>query len=213
MKWVLLDFETTGLGDDCEILECSAHHVSKRSLELKGLPFDLKLIHAEEPAMDPKAREMHEKSGLLAELAEARASVHLGHVPPACVLNYEQFDDALYDFLSITASNKSRSVYLVGNTVSFDWSIVKRRLPRSFIMLSHRVIDVSQHRTVWQAWCGDLVRGAVAHRSRGDLMMSLEGLRSMKAAYDAAYDAGYRLGDLGAFAKEAALATEGDSPL
>lgn len=213
MKWVLLDFETNGLGDDCEVLELAAHHVGKRNLELKGQLFDLRLVHDEEPPMDQVVQEMHQKSGLLDELAEARRSIQSGHVPPGCVLSYEQLDAALFDFLSVVASNKSRSVYLVGNTVSFDWGIVRRRLPRSFIMLSHRVIDVSQPRTLWQAWCGDLVRGNVAHRSRDDLMMSHEGLRFTKRIYDAALASGVSMGDMGAFAKDASLAKEGDSAL
>jgi oligoribonuclease (3'-5' exoribonuclease) len=213
MKWVLLDFETSGLADDSEILEVAAHHVGKHTLELKGPPFDLKLVHIEQPPMDPVALEMHQKSGLLQELDEARTAILHGHVPSGCVLNYAQLDDALFDYLSQVANNKSRSVYLVGNTVNFDWGFVKRRLPRSFIMLSHRVVDVSQTRTLWQAWCAPLVRGNVAHRARGDVMMSLAGLRFTHQIFEVAKQHGVFMGDMGSFAKEQRLATSEDSPL
>lgn len=210
-KWVLFDLETAGLADDAEILELAAHHVGKRLLDLKGDGLDLQLVHSEEPEIEPGARSMHEASGLLKELDSARAAILQGHVPLGCVVNYEQLDYALHEYLR-NISDKERSIYLVGNTVSFDWGFVKRRLPKSFTLLSHRVIDVSVFRSQWNVWCSELVRGPVAHRARGDILMSLGGLRWQQQVITAGAAAvGERPDD--DFARAASIAKPSDSSL
>lgn len=209
--WTLLDVETPGLKDDDELLELAAHHVDPQALELIGTGFSTLIVHPEEPPMDEKVRTMHQNSGLLRELQDARAQIEMGHVPEGCVLNYSQLDYKLSEYLQRN-SMEPRKILLVGNTVSFDWGHVKRKLPRSFYLLSHRVIDVSVFRSQWQAWIGELVRGPVAHRAVDDITMSLGGLRWQKRVIEAGVSILGAQPD-GDFARSAGLAKPGDSPL
>lgn len=209
--WVLFDFETSGLDKkNHEILEVTSQPISKKSLLYKGTALDLLMVHEQEPPMEPLVLEMHTKSGLLAELQNVRALLAQGICPAGAVLNYAQLDEALYDHFG-SNTEKKRSVYLVGNSVSFDHGFIEAKCPRAFTWLSHRVVDVSQVRTMWQAWVGDLVRGTVPHRSRGDIEMSLSGLQWARLIIEAgALVVGPPNLD---FARAAFLAKAGDSSL
>jgi len=209
--WTLFDLETSGLSKkDNEILEVVSQPLSKKSLLYKGTALDLLVVHEQEPLMDPQVLDMHTKSGLLAELQGVRDQLAQGICPPGAVLNYAQLDDALYDHFG-SNTEKKHSVYLVGNSVSFDHSFIEAKCPRAFTWLSHRVVDVSQIRTLWQAWVGQLVRGVVAHRSRGDIEMSLSGLQWARKIIEAgALVVGQP--DLD-FARAASLAKDTDSSL
>ena len=114
--------------------------------------------------IDPVAREMHERSGLLAECATASA-------------NLWTFRDRLLDMVR-EATVDGELPILAGSSVHFDRGFLKVYMPRVEAALSYRNYDA---RTI-QLFCRSLGMPsqpkAGAHRAVADILESIEHVRA-----------------------------------
>lgn len=114
--------------------------------------------------IDPVAREMHERSGLLAECAAASADLWT-------------FRKCLLD-MALGATADGEPPILAGSSVHFDRAFLKVHMPRVEAALSYRNYDA---RTI-QLFCRSLGMPsqpkAGAHRAVADILESIEHVRA-----------------------------------
>lgn len=175
-EFLWLDLETTGLDPDREIiLEWAvliADDGKDGTFEVEQEFSSVVMPYAFAgrdclAEMDPYVRRMHEKNGLLADIAAGKGA------PLAEA-------DA---FLAELAGDTKPSI--AGNSVgSFDLQFIRRHMPLFAAKLSHRVYDVSTliraERTYGDA-AGLIEVKADAHRAAADARASLATAKSFRA--------------------------------
>ena len=143
---VWADIETTGLDPDLD-------HILEFGLVLTKLQ-DFAKIHNFTPIaehrqtlampterMNDFVRAMHTENGLLAELH--------GKVSPDPDRDYVFAEAQACKFLSDYAPEPNAVFYLAGSSVHFDRSFLRRRMPLFVRKLSHRQVDVSSFKLLF----------------------------------------------------------------
>lgn len=164
---VWCDLETTGLDPStCFILEAAI------SIAPFSEPFHLGSMysrvlygHRVNDAADEFVREMHTKNGLWDECEKS-------HINSAIV-------DVQISRLITDALNKvggSEKPVLAGSTVHFDLAFIRRWLPMTAALLSHRVYDVSGIKLFCQSLGMEPIprESEPAHRAKDDILVSVE---------------------------------------
>lgn len=109
----------------------------------------------------PFVYEMHETSGLLADLEQ-----------PTGLLRLEDIEDALLKDMDYYGDDESWM--LAGFSVHFDKGFIEEHMPRLFERISHRIYDVSTLRTFFKQFGFNIDHENVAkHRAAHDVMESM----------------------------------------
>lgn len=174
--WLFLDLETTGLDpQNDQILEVGFILVSQRGLveihrgsmvASASLP-DGRLCLGEELPLSEVVRDMHTRSGLLAECDD---STNRSEDLEAFVLKALDCSRA-----------PTKGISLAGYSVHFDLGFIRHQWPTLAARLSHRVVDVSTFRACLPAWgvC-PVPDQKVAHRALADGESALSELRAYR---------------------------------
>lgn len=177
---VWTDVESTGL-DECEgyLLEVALvvtdDELRERAATSVVIDPDCSI---DDLGMPLVVREMHEKSGLLADIAAGKSVL------------LDQAQMKLISWLLDTFGRIEdlRGVPLAGSTVGFDRRWLRHNMASLEALFSHRSIDVSSLVELAQRWA-PAVHGnrpkqdkSVAHRALDDVRTSVEYLRYFRAA-------------------------------
>lgn len=173
------DLENTGLADD----KCEGDCFRKgRILEwVVALAADDKdgdcsvirqwsaVIHvpADELFMDDFVREMHTKSGLLAEVEKSPVTL-------------EMSDEFLASLVATELGARERSITLAGNSVWFDAIWFRKHMPKFAKFLHHRIFDVSTLQRAHEDLLGTEPVRAPAHRALDDVHASLAAYKAWR---------------------------------
>lgn len=168
---VWMDLEFTSLADAYtdQILEVAVI-LTDKDLEIVAEGPDI-VIHAE-PAqfenIDPSAKELHEKSGII---PAALAS-------PVTVAEAEK---VVLGFL--TEHVLPQTAPLCGNSIHIDRHYLRIQMPRVEKYLFYRCIDVSSIKELARRWAPSVyaeakkLKGESAHRAKDDILASIDELR------------------------------------
>ena len=164
-----MDLEMTGLDPETHTIVEIATIITDDELEMVAEGPDI-VVH--QPAeimagMDDFVREMHKRSGLLAEIEASRTSL-------------EEAGAKTLDFLREHISEPG-TVPLCGNSIGTDRRFLARHLPAIEDYLHYRSIDVSTLKELARRWQPDVFDRAPkkggGHRALDDIRESLEELR------------------------------------
>ena len=164
-----MDLEMTGLDPDRHVIVEIATLITDDNLELVAEGPDL-VIHQPPEAlalMDDYVREMHTRSGLLAQI---QAST----ITPAA---------ALAETLAFLRTHipEPRSVPLCGNSIGTDRRFLAKWFPEIEDHLHYRSVDVSTIKELTKRWYPAALQGAPkkarGHRALDDIRESLDELR------------------------------------
>lgn len=172
-RLVWIDCEMTGLNLTADALIEVAALVTDFNLNVLGDGIDIiiKPPAAAIAQMDPFVQQMHEKSGLLAELD--------GGVPMA------DAEAQVLSYIKQHCAEGSRPP-LAGNTVATDRSFLSRDMPTLETFLHYRIVDVSSIKELSRRWYPRAYFQAPAkrgnHRALADIQESIEELRYYREA-------------------------------
>lgn len=183
-RLVLLDLETTGIdAASNRILEVAAMIVS---VDLQPIAQAHAVIRPntsklEELFPDPSIWEMHEATGLLAEIRNPlRADCR--------VQSLSEAEGDLIDWL-VGHGFGPRTAVLAGNSVHFDRTFIIRWMPDLDRFLHYRMVDVSAMREAYRRWIDPEFPtkwkerwGSAKHRASEDIINSLNELRFFRSA-------------------------------
>lgn len=161
-RYVAVDLETTGLGEDAHLLEIS---VLILDAQLRERASYTTLVHHPAGALnglDEKVREMHAASGLLADLADATGLPTVAEVERdlLALLDEHQSDDT--------------PIHLAGGGVAqFDQPFLKRTMPNLIARLHYRPVDFSIIRQAYKDANGvELEAPGYEHPHRAEVDLS-----------------------------------------
>ena len=169
-----MDLEMTGLDPSRHVIVEIATLVTDDELEIVAEGPDLVIHQPEESlaAMDEVVREMHERSGLLAQIRESTVSL----------------DDAGAATLEFLKEHlpAAGTVPLCGNSIGTDRRFLARWLPDIENYLHYRSVDVSTVKELARRWYPDALeaapRKAGGHRALDDIRESIAELRHYRSA-------------------------------
>lgn len=156
--FLLCDLETGGLDPEVHpILEFAGILIRPPGINIQS---QLHVLIYHEGEISPEAREMHEASGLLRELEEGATS----SLPTAQKRIMGWIDDNV---------SPDDDLFLMGSSIHFDRSFIKKHMPEFDARLHYRMLDV---RSLWLwRW---LVTGhnpdEIRHRAMDDCHRTLE---------------------------------------
>ncbi|MGH9096067.1 MAG: oligoribonuclease [Acidimicrobiales bacterium] len=162
---VWMDLEMTGLDLERHVIVEIATLVTDDQLQLVAEGPDLVIATPAEALgrMDAFVREMHTKSGLLAEMA-------------ASTITLEEAGATTLDFIR-THVPKPRIVPLAGNSIGTDRRFLAAFLPEIENYLHYRSVDVSTIKELVTRWYPDVLAAAPAkaggHRAMDDIRESV----------------------------------------
>jgi oligoribonuclease len=162
---VWMDLEMTGLDVSRHTIVEVATLVTDDDLAIVAEGPDLVVrADADELAtMDDFVREMHTKSGLLAEMA-------------ASPLTLAEAGEATLEFIKSHVP-KARTVPLAGNSIGTDRRFLAAQLPEVEEYLHYRSVDVSTIKELARRWYPDVLAGAppkaAGHRAMDDIRESV----------------------------------------
>jgi oligoribonuclease len=165
MKLLFLDLETTGLAVDAAILEVGAIAVDGERLighfhrRVSQPPQVLE-------AMEPFVREMHEKSGLLAELKR--------DAMPMQTVGFE-----LAEFIGKHWAKDEDKPRLAGYSVHVDKRWLESAAPAVAALMHHRVLDVSSLRDTLKDMGLEFAKNDV-HRAIADCEDSIRAYQTFR---------------------------------
>jgi len=162
--FLLLDLETTGFDFESRaIIEVAARVMIDTNKSLGDYHSLVSPPHSCQ--WNPVAREMHEKSGLVAELE-------------SCSKTIDVVDQELMTWASELVGKWP--LYLMGNGVHFDRRFIYRHMPQTHDLLHYRQLDVTSV-WLWHEFMGHPRQKIVnpAHRAVDDIDVSLEQAREM----------------------------------
>lgn len=172
-RLVWIDCEMTGLDPVADALIEVAALVTDFELNVLGEGVDL-IIKPEAAAleqMDDFVREMHETSGLLAELADG--------------VSIAEAEEQVLAYVREHCAEGSRPP-LAGNTVATDRMFLARDMPALEQFLHYRIVDVSSIKELSRRWYPRAYYAAPAkrgnHRALADIQESIEELRYYREA-------------------------------
>ena len=160
-----MDLEMTGLDVSRHTIVEVATLVTDDDLAIVAEGPDLVVrADADELAtMDDFVKEMHTKSGLLAEIA-------------ASPLTLAEAGQATLDFIRSQVP-KARTVPLAGNSIGTDRRFLAAQLPEVEEYLHYRSVDVSTIKELARRWYPDVLAGApvkaAGHRAMDDIRESV----------------------------------------
>lgn len=179
---LFLDLETTGVdpGGDL-VLEVGCVLVEANTLENVWQQTDLiACSDGIEPLMNDFVKDMHTKSGLLANLKN--------NAIPRLYL-----EDTLCNYLSMIRNTlgagyadiyASQWIRLAGYSPQFDRQFILRDAPRFSKLLSHRMMDVSSLRACAKSWAPNIVPEQESeHRALADCMAAIEELKVYRGVF------------------------------
>jgi oligoribonuclease len=172
-RLVWIDCEMTGLDLGADALIEVAALVTDFELNVLGDGIDI-IVKPPSEAIDQMndfVREMHEKSGLLAEL-------DLG-------LTLDEAEQQVLAYIKEHCPDGSRPP-LAGNTVATDRSFLARDMPTLEMFLHYRIVDVSSIKELSRRWFPRAYFQAPEkrgnHRALADIQESIEELRYYREA-------------------------------
>lgn len=162
MRYIWFDCETSGLADSDVILEWAALTCDDGpggSFEVVDA-FTSVVRHPTRDFRDcdPYVVDMHGESGLWAAMRG----------PDTCTL--EEADSFLCDTFQGT------KLQIAGQSVHFDYRMIRHNLPNFFRKLSHRLFDVSVLREAFEHYCPgavDLPTDPYPHRAEADIRRTI----------------------------------------
>ena len=164
-----MDLEMTGLDPDTHTIVEIATIITDDELEIVAEGPDL-VIHqapAAMAAMDDFVRDMHERSGLLAEIEES-------------TITLEAAGEQTLAFLRGHISEPG-TVPLCGNSIGTDRRFLAKHLPTIENYLHYRSVDVSTLKELARRWQPEVFAGAPkkegGHRALDDIRESIDELR------------------------------------
>jgi len=164
--FICLDLETTGLDPEAEsILEIG---VVLTDSDLRKLDSFESLVWPVTPLEDLDAfvADMHQTSGLLEDLNRTGKAPSVGEVEARVLAWLED------------CGVKQGQLPMMGSSVHFDRSFLKRHMPMLEAFFSYRNIDVSSVKELTRVWGGDQVytpkTEGVKHRALDDITNTLE---------------------------------------
>ncbi|HEV3266397.1 MAG TPA: oligoribonuclease [Acidimicrobiales bacterium] len=162
---VWMDLEMTGLDLERHVIVEIATLVTDDELQLVAEGPDLVIATPAEALerMDAFVREMHTKSGLLAEMAASTTTL-------------EEAGATTLDFIK-THVPKPRTVPLAGNSIGTDRRFLSAFLPEIENYLHYRSVDVSTVKELVTRWYPDVLAAsptkAGGHRAMDDIRESV----------------------------------------
>jgi oligoribonuclease len=169
-----MDLEMTGLDAGRHTIVEIATLVTDDDLEVVAVGPDL-VVHVgseELDRMDSYVREMHTKSGLLAEIE-------------ASTVTLADAGAATLEFLKTHLPEK-QSVPLAGNSIGTDRRFLAAQLPEIERWLHYRSVDVSTVKELCRRWYPEALAGAPpkgnAHRAMDDINESVAELAYYRSA-------------------------------
>ena len=172
-RLVWIDCEMTGLSLETDALIEVAALVTDFELNVLGEGVDLVVKPPAEALeqMNDFVRSMHEKSGLLPELAHG--------------ITLAEAETEVLAYIREHCSDNSRPP-LAGNTVATDRSFLARDMPALESFLHYRIVDVSSIKELSRRWFPRAYFQAPAkqgnHRALADIQESIEELRYYREA-------------------------------
>lgn len=167
LAWI--DLEMTGLDVERDVIVEIACVVTDAELQLVDDGVQI-VVHQDDATlarMDDFVRNMHTKSGLLAEI-------------PAATQDVAGAQRAVLDYLKQHIA-KEASTPLCGNSIGMDRRFLARYMPDIDNYLHYRSIDVSSLKELCRRWYPAVYRKrpnkAEQHRALGDILESIEELR------------------------------------
>ena len=183
-----LDFEATGLDvrkGFGELLEFAVVFTDLQLNELwcdEGIiPHRIELI---EPLLQDKAREMHEKNGLLDELRSIQNNQWC-YGPDAVRF----IEDQLIARLKAFGAQEPTIFVLAGSSIGYDRVALKEHMPRLEKMLHYRQLDVSVYKVGFPQVFG--TETSSAHRAMADIRESIKKHWLMRDIMRVRYPAGF----------------------
>jgi oligoribonuclease len=173
-KLVWVDCEMTGLNPAIdELLEVAVVVTDENLTPLDGgIDLCIKPTAAAFAQMSDFVREMHTKSGLLAEIETSGLSL-------------EQARNAVLDYVKIWVPEKGEAP-LAGNSVGVDKSFLAVAMPGLIEHLHYRIIDVSTLKELALRWYNRIWQCAPAkaqgHRALQDILESITELKYYRKA-------------------------------
>ena len=170
---VWMDLEMTGLEPDRHVVVEIATLVTDDQLNLVAEGPDLVIHQPPEAmaAMDDYVRDMHTRSGLLAQIE-------------ASTITPEQAAAETMAFLRQHVP-EARSVPLCGNSIGTDRRFLAKWFPEIEDYLHYRSVDVSTIKELGKRWYPDAIANAPkkarGHRALDDIRESLDELRYYRA--------------------------------
>ena len=168
-RLVWIDLEMTGLEVEKHVIVEIACIVTDGSLEALDPGIDI-VIHADDDAlgrMDDFVRNMHTKSGLLAEIQKSDVSVESAQ---ARVLEYVK-----------SHVSQASTVPLCGNSIGVDRRFLDAYMRELDAFLHYRSVDVSSLKELCRRWYPAIYRKrpgkAEHHRALDDIQESIAELR------------------------------------
>jgi oligoribonuclease len=160
-----MDLEMTGLDIGRHVIVEIATLITDDDLEVvaEGPDLVVSASPTELEAMDDFVRTMHDKSGLLADIAASTVSL-------------EEAGDATLAFIR-THVPKARTVPLAGNSIGTDRRFLAAQLPAIEEFLHYRSVDVSTVKELARRWfpqvMADAPPKAGGHRAMDDIKESV----------------------------------------
>ena len=181
-----MDLEMTGLEAARLVIVEVATLVTDDDLTIVAEGPDLVVSTAPEQLalMDDYVREMHTKSGLLAEIEASDISL-------------EQAGTATMDFIRAHVP-KARTVPLAGNSIGTDRRFLAAQLPEIEDYLHYRSVDVSTVKELARRWYPGAMKGAPTkaggHRAMDDIRESVAELAYYRTAVFRGSEPGGQIG-------------------
>lgn len=172
-KIVWVDCEMTGLDPATDALIEVAVVVTDGDLNPLdgGLDVIIKPPDAQLAQMGDFVREMHTKSGLLAELADG--------------VTMAEAQDAILSYVKVWVPDQNDAP-LAGNSVGVDKAFLTANMPEFVNWLHYRIIDVSTLKELAKRWYDRVweckPEKATGHRALQDILESIDELRYYRAA-------------------------------
>jgi oligoribonuclease len=172
-RLVWIDCEMTGLDLGSDALIEIAALVTDSELNVLGDGVDIVIKPPADALvqMQDVVREMHTKSGLLAELDSG--------------LSVADAEQAVLGYVKAYVPDSGRAP-LAGNTVSTDRMFLAREMPELEAYLHYRIVDVSSIKELARRWYPRAYFASPSktgnHRALGDIRDSIDELRYYRAA-------------------------------
>lgn len=151
MRYLFIDLETTGLGADTLIAQVGFVLTDEKLTEIAAYEANVDVRHfvvdsADHAArlFEPRAMEMHQKTGLLQQIAA-------GNCKPLA-----EIEDEVIEWLGVHGvmymppekGQASRDTIQIGNQPNFDRRYIERDMLKIASVLHYRMIDVSTMRQI-----------------------------------------------------------------
>jgi oligoribonuclease len=166
IAWI--DLETTGLSDECKIIEVACVVTDVKYNEVDSYN---RIVDPGGLALWEKgAAEMHFKTGLWQKITTG------GHWPINIV------DTELHAMLAPYYVADGKPILLGGQSVHFDRNFIHREMPMVDRILSHRHLDVSVLRLVWSHEFGKPTdafppeKSLTTHKALEDIRASIDAM-------------------------------------